>query len=78
LRKLKLKSGNTSCSYLTFPSSAQLARNSPSSSREMWGVMYSMTLLALSGFHGRKKMADLLLQEEAGISVKGYRCINVP
>ena len=41
------------------------------------GVMYSMTLLALSGFHGRKKMADLLLQEEAGISVKGYRCINV-
>jgi len=31
------------------------------------GVMYSMTLLALSGFHGRKEMVDLLLQEGAGI-----------
>ena len=31
------------------------------------GVAYSMTLLALCGFHGRKEMVDLLLQEEAGI-----------
>lgn len=34
------------------------------------GVMYSMTLLALSGFHGRKDMLDLLLEERAGKSVK--------
>jgi len=30
------------------------------------GVMYSMTLLALSGSLGRKDMVDLLLQEGAG------------
>ena len=30
------------------------------------GVAYSMSLLALCGFHGRKEMVDLLLQEEAG------------
>ena len=30
------------------------------------GMVYSMTLLALSGFHGRKEMVDLLLQEGAG------------
>ena len=31
------------------------------------GVTYSMSLLALSGFHERKDMVDLLLQEGAGI-----------
>ena len=30
-------------------------------------VIYGVTLLALSGFHGRKDMVDLLLQEGAGI-----------
>jgi len=30
------------------------------------GMVYSMTLLALCGFHGRKEMVDLLLQEGAG------------
>jgi len=33
------------------------------------GMVYSMTLLALCGFHGRKKMVDLLLQEGAGMVV---------
>jgi len=31
--------------------------------------VYSMTLLALCGFHGRKEMVDLLLQEGAGMVV---------
>ena len=30
------------------------------------GVTYSMSLLALCGFHGRKEMVNLLLKEEAG------------
>ena len=30
------------------------------------GVAYSMSLLALCGFHGRKEMVDLLLEEGAG------------
>ena len=33
------------------------------------GMVYSMTLLALCGFHGRKEMVDLLLQEGAGMVV---------
>ena len=33
---------------------------------EKSGVTYSMSLLALSGFHGRKDMVDLLLKEGAG------------
>jgi len=30
------------------------------------GVTYSMSLLALCGFHGRQDMVDLLLKEGAG------------
>ena len=33
---------------------------------EKRGVAYSMSLLALCGFHGRKDMVDLLLKEGAG------------
>ena len=33
---------------------------------EKSGVAYSMTLLALCGFHGRKEMVDVLLKEGAG------------
>ena len=33
---------------------------------EKSGVTYSMSLLALSGSHGRKDMVDLLLEEGAG------------
>ena len=33
---------------------------------EKSGVTYSMSLLALCGFHGRKNMVDLLLQKGAG------------
>ena len=33
---------------------------------EKSGVAYSMSLLALSGFHGREEMVDLLLDEGAG------------
>ena len=33
---------------------------------EKSGVAYSMSLLALCGFHGRKEMVDLLLKEGAG------------
>ena len=33
---------------------------------EKSGVAYSMSLLALCGFHGRKDMVDLLLMEGAG------------
>ena len=33
---------------------------------EKSGVTYSMSLLALCGFHGRKDMVDLLLEEGAG------------
>jgi len=33
------------------------------------GVIYSMTLLALCGFHGRKDMVDLLLEKGAGMIV---------
>ena len=33
---------------------------------EKSGVAYSMTLLALCGFYGRKDMVDLLLKEGAG------------
>jgi len=43
------------------------------------GVTYSMSLLALCGFHERKEMVDLLLKEGAGTStyikavgVRGY------
>ena len=35
---------------------------------EKSGVAYSMSLLALCGFHGRKDMMDLLLEEGAGNS----------
>ena len=35
---------------------------------EKKGVTYSMSLLALCGFHGRKDMVDLLLDEGAGNS----------
>jgi len=31
------------------------------------GALYSMSLLALCGFHGRKDMVDLLLEEGAGL-----------
>ena len=34
--------------------------------KEKSGVTYSMSLLALSGFLGRKDMVDLLLNEGAG------------
>ena len=30
------------------------------------GVAYSMSLLALCGFHGRKDMLDVLLEDRAG------------
>ena len=33
---------------------------------EKSGVTYSMSLLALCGFHGRKNMVELLLKEGAG------------
>ena len=33
---------------------------------EKSGVTYSMSLLALCGFHGRKDMVDLLLEKGAG------------
>ena len=33
---------------------------------EKSGVTYSMSLLAFCGFHGRKEMMDLLLEEGAG------------
>ena len=33
---------------------------------EKSGVTYSMSLLAFCGFHGRKDMVDLLLEEGAG------------
>ena len=33
---------------------------------EKSGVAYSMSLLALCGFHGRKDMVDVLLKEGAG------------
>ena len=33
---------------------------------EKSGVAYSMSLLALCGFHGRKEMVDLLLKKGAG------------
>ena len=33
---------------------------------EKSGVAYSVSLLALCGFHGRKEMVDLLLKEGAG------------
>ena len=33
---------------------------------EKRGVAYSMSLLALCGFHGRMDMVDLLLKEGAG------------
>ena len=36
---------------------------------EKSGVAYSMTLLALCGFHGRKDMAVMLLKEGAGNGV---------
>ena len=35
---------------------------------ESGGLMYSISLLALCGFHGRKSMVDLLLKEGAGNS----------
>ena len=35
---------------------------------EKSGVAYSMSLLALCGFHGRQDMVDLLLDEGAGNS----------
>ena len=35
---------------------------------EKSGVEYSMSLLALCGFHGREEMVDLLLEEGAGNS----------
>ena len=37
---------------------------------EKSGVAYSMSLLALCGFHGRNHMVDLLLKEGAGNSVE--------
>ena len=37
---------------------------------EKSGVAYSMSLLALCGFHGRKEMVDLLLKEGAGNSAE--------
>ena len=33
---------------------------------EKSGVTYSISLLALCGFHGRKEMVDLLLEQGAG------------
>ena len=33
---------------------------------EKCGVTYSMSLLALCGFHGKEDMVDLLLKEGAG------------
>ena len=33
---------------------------------EKSGVEYSMSLLALCGFHGKLKMVDILLEEGAG------------
>ena len=35
---------------------------------ESGGLIYSMSLLAFCGFHGSKKMVDLLLKEGAGNS----------
>ena len=35
---------------------------------ESGGLIYSMSLLAFCGFHGRKNMVDLLLKEKAGNS----------
>ena len=37
---------------------------------EKSGVAYSMSLLALCGFHGRNRMVDLLLKEGAGNSAE--------
>ena len=36
------------------------------------GVAYSVSLLALCGFHGRKDMVDLLLKEGAGNKATRY------
>ena len=38
---------------------------------EKSGVTYSMSLLALCGFHGRKDMVDLFLKEGAGNKRQG-------
>ena len=38
---------------------------------EKRGVAYSMSLLALCGFHGRMDMVDLLLEQGAGIIRQG-------
>ena len=43
--------------------------------KEKSGVTYSMSLLALSGFCGRKDMVDLLLNEGAG-DTKLYTCYS--
>ena len=45
---------------------------------EKSGVAYSMSLLALCGFHGRKDMVDLLLMEGAGkYALQSIMCCGV-
>ena len=44
---------------------------------EKSGVAYSMSLLALCGFHGRKDMVDLLLLEGAGTLMSSIICSKI-
>ena len=45
---------------------------------EKSGVAYSMSLLALCGFHGRKDMVDLLLRKGAGkYALQSIMCCRV-